>query len=277
MLYVVSGPCDETTLVGVRVMKLSIFSPYGQLHKESGIAYLVANYLTRSGAEVAVLRCDGAVPACGRDRNGSTVRTPFQCARCVNEQQSLASWAGGRIRDISADTAAEDVLKTAQWLRSVATQDLYRVEFRGVNVWSACRAEFGARWEDVDVSRLSAAQERDLRALFSSYVRICVASERFFELYKPSICFATSVSDPLTRGFVSQAQVAGVDVAVFSYDADEELVTVTSLNGERRYSTSLVLEGVSTMRPDPRTWSPEVTSVVHEVLTFLGYAPDRVI
>lgn len=258
-------------------MKLSIFSPYGELHKEGGIAYLVANYLARSGAEVAVLRCDGAVPACARDRNGSVTRAPFQCARCSNEQHALATWCGARVRDISADTSAEDVLKTAQWLRGVAVNDLPRVEFRGVNLWSVCRAEFGSRWEDVDVARLSAAQERDLRALFSSYVRACVASERFFQLFKPTLCFATSASDPLTYGFLSQARAAGVDVAVFSYDADEELITVLSPNGESVYTTSLVLEGVPSMRPDPRTWGPEVTSVVHEVLTFLGYAPDRVI
>jgi hypothetical protein len=268
-------------------MKLALFSPYGRLHKEGGLLYLVANYLARSGADVGVMRCDGAVSACGRDRSGSVVRTPFQCARCANEQHALALWAGARVRDISADTAAEDVVKTAQWLRSVPTPDLSRVEFRGVNLWSVCRAEFGSRWEDVDISRLSAPQEYDLRSLFSSYVRVCVASERFLGLFKPTLCFATSLNDPLTYGFLAQAKLAGLETVVFSYEPDEEVVAVQSLNGEssdgqspdgqRRYTTSLVLEGVASMRPDPRTWGPEVTSVVHEVLTFLGYGPDRVL
>lgn len=258
-------------------MRLSIFSPYGQLHKEGGLLYLVANFLARNGAEVATLRCDGAVPACGRDKNGSVTRAPFQCARCANEQQALAVWSGGRARDISADTAAEDILKTARWLRGVPTQDLPRVEFRGVNVWSVCRAEFGARWEDVDLARLTTAQEADLRALFSSYVRTCVASERFFEVFKPTLCFATASADPLTYGFLSQARAAQVETALFSYDADDETISVSSADLEKRYSTSLVLEGVTSMRADPRTWGPEVTSVVHEVLTFLGYGPDRVI
>jgi hypothetical protein len=29
------------------------------------------------------------------------------------------------------------------------------------------------------------------------------------------------------------------------------------------------------MRSDFRTWAPEVTAMVHEMLSFLGYAPDR--
>jgi hypothetical protein len=258
-------------------MKVALFTPYGRLHKEAGLLYLLANFLAKNGAEVAAMRCDGAVPACGRDRNGSAVRAPFQCARCANEQQALVLWAGARSRDISADTGAEDIVKTAQWMRAVPTHDLSRVEFRGVNLWGVCRAEFGSRWEDVDIAALSVAQEVDLRALFSSYVRVSVASERFFELFKPTVSFTTSSNDPLTCGFIAQAKAINLDTVVFSYDPDEESVVINSPDGQRRYSTSLVLEDVAAMRVDPRTWEPEVTSVVYEALTFLGYAPDRVL
>jgi hypothetical protein len=104
-----------------------------------------------------------------------------------------------------------------------------------------------------------------------------VGSERFFDLFKPTLSFTTSSNDPLTCGFIAQAKAINLDTVVFSYDPDEELVVVHSPDGQRQYSTSLVLEGVASMRADPRTWAPEVTSVVHEVLTFLGYAPDRVL
>lgn len=40
-------------------MKLAIFSPYGSFHRESGLMYLVANYLDKQGGDVAQLRCDG--------------------------------------------------------------------------------------------------------------------------------------------------------------------------------------------------------------------------
>ncbi len=258
-------------------MKLSVFSPYGFLSKEGGLLFLVSNYLAKNGAEASLLRCDGGVQACGRDRHGAVVRTPFQCARCSNEQRSLALWAGMRMRDLSADTSPDDVTKTATWLQGVPKESLLRVEFRGINLWSVCRSEFGMRWDDVDAGSLSDAQERDLRGIFASYVRVAVASERFFSAFKPTLSLVTSLHDPLAHAFVSQSRAAQIDTAVFSYDPEDEVVVVESLATQERYVTKLVLEGVTSMRADPRTWAPEVTSVVHELLTFLGYAPDRVL
>ena len=258
-------------------MKLSVFSPYGLLHKEGGLLYLVSNYLAKNGADVALLRCDGGVPACGRDRNGAVVRTPFQCARCANEQRSLALWSSIRMRDVSAETTPDDVTKTASWLQAVPSDSLLRVEFRGVNLWSVCRSEFGMRWNDVDAAALSEAQESDLRRLYASYVRVAVASERFFAATKPTLALLTSLRDPLAHAFLAQARSATIDTAVFSYDPEDEVVVVESVATNERYTTKLVLEGISSMRADPRTWAPEVTAVVHELLTFLGCAPDKVL
>jgi hypothetical protein len=181
------------------------------------------------------------------------------------------------MRDLSADTSPDDVTKTATWLQGVPKESLLRVEFRGINLWSVCRSEFGMRWDDVDAGSLSDAQERDLRGIFASYVRVAVASERFFSAFKPTLSLVTSLHDPLAHAFVSQSRAAQIDTAVFSYDPEDEVVVVESLATQERYVTKLVLEGVTSMRADPRTWAPEVTSVVHELLTFLGYAPDRVL
>lgn len=257
-------------------MRLALFTPYGVSSKEVGLIYLVSNYLSRQGAEVALLRCDGAVPACARDRLGGIQRTPFQCSRCSNEQRTLAAWGGIRIRDISADTHPDDLLKTSAWLQSVPVESLGRVEFRGVNLWAVCQAEFSLRWDDVDLSNLSDPQEEDLRRLFASYVRVVVASERFLSACKPSLVFASSAADPLVAAYITQAAALKIETAVFSYDESTQCVVVEALATGERYVSNLVLEGVSSMRPDPRTWGPEVTAVTHELLTFLGYPPDRV-
>jgi hypothetical protein len=182
-----------------------------------------------------------------------------------------------RMRDISADTTPEDVTTTAAWLQSVPSDSILRVEFRGVNLWSVCRSEFGMRWDDVDAALLTEAQEADLRRLFASYIRVAVASERFFSASKPNLSLMTSLRDPLAHAFLAQARAAKVDTAVFSYDPEDEVVVVESIATQERYVTKLVLEGITSMRTDPRTWAPEVTAVVHELLTFLGYAPDRVL
>jgi hypothetical protein len=258
-------------------MKLALFSPYGSLHRESGLLYLVANYLAKNGADVVQLRCDGALPACGRDRSGGAIRSPFQCARCMNEQRSLVQWSGGNHRDISTFIIPEDVLQTAEWIHGVPSESLTRVEFRGVNLWSACSAELRMRWEELDPSSLTESQQSDIRALFVSYVRVAIASDRFIEQWKPTTTLISSINDPMAHAFLARAQLAKVEVAVVSFDPEEDAVVVESLATKERYRTKLVLEGITSMRSDPRTWGPEVTAVVHEVLTYLGYAPDRVV
>jgi hypothetical protein len=258
-------------------MKFALFSPYGLMHREAGLMYLVANYLVKQGAEVVQMRCDGALPACGRDRKGGGARSPFQCARCLNEQRSLSAWAGAQCRDVSQFLIPEDIKKTAEWIAAVPTSALERVEFRGVNLWSVCVNELRMRWDDLDVSALTEAQEGDLRDLYVAYVRVAVASERLIEQWKPDLTVLSSIQDPMAHAYLLQAKLAGIDAAVCSYQADEEVVVFESLANKERYTTPLALEGITSMRSDPRTWGPEVTAVVHEVLTFLGYPPDRLV
>lgn len=258
-------------------MKLAIFSPYGLLHKEIGIPYLLSAYLGKNGAEVAQLRCDGALPACGRDPKGGIVRSPFQCARCLNEQRALAAWGGARTRDISTELVTEDIVRATEWIQGVSVGDLERVEFRGVNLWNACRLELLSRWDDLHIDNLAPQEELDLRAVYASYVRTAIASERFIAGWKPTIAFVTASQDPLVAAFVAQARLVNLDVAVFGYDAEEDSILVEYLPTGGTYATKLVLEGITNMRSDPRTWSPEVTSVVHEILTLLGCAPDKVL
>jgi hypothetical protein len=257
-------------------MKVAVFAPYGSLHKESGLLFLVANYLAKNGAEVVQLRCDGAVPACGRDRGAGVVRTPFQCVRCMSDQAALAAWAGVTVRDLSSEVVPDDVLTTAQWLQSVAPDALERVEFRGVNLWSACRAELLMRWDSLQPQTLTEAQELDVRGLFISYVRTAVASERFLKKFEPTLALVSSIRDPLCHAFVLQAKQSGLDTAVGWYNPGNETIGIESVATRETYSTALILEGLVSMRSDPRTWGPEITAIVHEALTFLGCAPDRV-
>lgn len=257
-------------------MKVAVFSPYGALHREVGILYLVANYFSKNGAEVAQLRCDGALKACGRDRKGGIVKSPFQCARCMNEQASHAVWAGIQGRDISRFLVSDDIKRTLEWISGVTPDALERVEFRGVNLWAACSNELRMRWEGLSVESLSEVQTADVRALYISYVYVALAAERFLEQWKPELMLLSSIHDPTAHACLLQAKLAEIDTAVCSYNAEEGAIVFESLATEERYSTHLVLEDVASMRSDPRTWGPEVTAVVHEVLTYLGCAPDRV-
>jgi len=257
-------------------MKLAIFSPYGSFHRESGLMYLVANYLDKQGGDVAQVRCDGALPACGRDKKHQSGRTPFACLQCMGEQKALAQWANIKGRDLSSYIVPDDALKSAQWISSIGKADLYRIEFRGIRLWDVCEKEFQARWNIESLEKISSAQERDLRALYVSYVHTVVSSERFISSWKPTLHFIVGSTDPLAQAYLSQASRAGGEVAIFSYNAADESITVESLKNGERYTTTLIIPEATEMRSDPRTWAPELTAIVNEMLSFLGHGADLV-
>jgi hypothetical protein len=257
-------------------MKLALFSPYGLTHSEAGLLYLVANYLLKSGADVTQLRCDGAFAVCGRDVKVGEGRNVMSCARCIGEQRALAHWASCKSKEISSFLVADDVLQSAKWLSWVSTADLLRAEFRGVNLWNVCAEEFTSRYPESSITELSMREEECLRQLYIAYVHATVASERFIAGTAPSLHFVAGRLDPVSRAYLTQAQAGNGDVAIFFYDSMEEAIIVESVRTGARYATKLLLNGITSMRNDPRTWAPEVTAIVHEILTFLGFAPERV-
>ncbi len=257
-------------------MKLAIFSPYGSFHRESGLMYLVANYLDKQGGDVAQLRCDGALPACGRDKKHQSGRTPFSCLQCMGEQKALAQWATIKSRDLSSYIVPDDALKSAQWISSIGKGDLFRIEFRGIRLWDVCESEFQTRWNIESLEKISSAQERDLRALYVSYVHTVVSTERFLASWKPTLNFVVGSSDPLAQAYLSQVRRGEGDGAIFTYDVAAEAITVESLKTGERYTTTLIIPEATEMRPDPRTWAPELTAIVNEMLSFLGHGADLV-
>ncbi len=257
-------------------MKVAVCAPYGSQHKESGLIFLVANYLSKQGVDLVQMRCDGALPACGRGHGAGALRSPFQCAQCMGDQGSFASWSGASVRELSSEILPEDVITAATWIQGVTSQALERVEFRGVNLWSACRTELAKRWEELDLSALTEPQERDIRALFLSYVRMAVASERFLARTQPKLALVSAIQDPLSHAFVLQAKQSNIDAVFGWYREDSQTIGLESVATRESYSTSIIVEGLTSMRSDPRTWGPEITAMVHEALTFLDWAPDRI-
>lgn len=257
-------------------MKLALFTPYGSFHRESGLMYLVANYVTKQGGEALQVRCDGALPACGRDRKYQTGRTPFSCLDCMADQRELAEWSGVKWRELSSYIVPDDVVKSSQWISSVDTSALYRIEFRGTRLWEVCESEFSTRWDLASRTKISSEQEADLRRLYVSYVHGVVASERFLKSWKPSLSCVVGGVDPLSHAYLSQAQKASSEAAVFTYQAAEESIVVELVSRGSRYSTTLILPQVTEMRSDPRTWAPELTAIVNEILSFLGHGADIV-
>jgi len=257
-------------------MKLAVFSPYGNYHRESGFMYLIANYLLKNGADVVQLRCDGAFALCGRDEKMRWNRDLFACSRCMSEQRGLAQWSAAKSKELSSFLIPDDVLQSTKWIYTLRRQDLIRAEFRGINLWELAKDELAARFGSADVISLSGDQDQLTRELFISIVHAIAAVDRFVTAVVPTLHFIALSNDALSKSYAALVKSLGMDAAIFSFDQAEEAICIESLKTGSRYNTKLVLEGITAMRNDPRTWGPEVTSIVHEMLTFLGFAPDLV-
>jgi hypothetical protein len=258
-------------------MRLAVFSPYGSVYRQGGLLFLVTNYLSKLGAETTVLRCDGAVKACRRDsKAGQKGRTISSCITCAGEQAALATWASVRMMQLSSFITAEDVLQGSMWIADVPSEDLCRLEFKGESLWQACAEDVQERFPQANPDALRLEESVYVRNLYSAYIQTAVATERFLSSVQPTITLIAAAGDALSRAYLLQAQRLEGDVAVFSYDANDEAVAVESLRGGSRYTTKVVLDGITSMRSDPRTWGPEVTSLVHDILTVLGYGPAAV-
>jgi|694.fasta_scaffold08705_15 hypothetical protein len=258
-------------------MKLAVFAPFGLMSREAGVMYLLANYLHKNGAEVMQLRCDGAQRACARDAVTPGFRTPFACAPCMSEQSALAQWAGVKSRSLSTLLGPEDVTQSRMWLAGLASDELFRAEFRGESLWQCCQEQFLSRWGLQGGQEISAEQEANLRDLFVAHIQVRVAAERFLSAVKPTLHFVAGGNEGASCAYLLEAKRAGGEVAVFGYDAETDSISVRSSGAQTVYQTSLILEGITSMRNEPRTWAPEVTAIVHEMLSFLGCAPDRVL
>ncbi len=258
-------------------MKLSLFIPFGFLNREAGVMCLLANFLHKGGAEAVQLRCDGAQRACARDAVSGGARTPFSCVSCMSEQNELVRWSGIKSKPLSSFVTPEDVSQVTAWISGVQSEHLFRTEFRGKALWEPCREQFLQRWQLAGGQEISPEQDADLRALFLSHVLVRIGSERFLSLVKPSLHFVAGGDEAASQAYISQAEATGGDIVVFSFDQENESIVLRSSGSETQYETKLLLEGITSMRTDPRTWAPEITAIIHEMLSFLGYAPDRVV
>jgi hypothetical protein len=160
-------------------------------------------------------------------------------------------------------------------MASVKAADLGRAEFRGVSLFDVCRSDFIQQTGHSSAAELSSGDEQALRSLYVAYVQGVVASERFLTQWSPNITFIAASDDAISSAYRLQVATRGVDAALFTYDAADEAIVVESLRSGERYSSKLILDGITSMRSDPRTWAPEVRAIVHEIMSFLGYAADR--
>jgi len=255
-------------------MKIAVFTPFGSLSRESGIIYLLANYLQRIYPETLQLRCNGVFSICDRDGERSWKRSADSCLSCACDQEKLAAWSGIRSTCLSRYLAPREVDETRRWVLAGEDEKLQVLRFRENALYPFCLASFKSRF-GVEPDCRNKNHLHFLRRLMLSSARFMVACERFNKKFLPDLSLVPGGDDYLSALFVQKTKSQGGSPAVFRWDLHSRTITITNPRTSDLYSCDLFLENVTTLRPDAETWPRELLKMISDIVIFLGMSDTQ--
>ena len=256
-------------------MRVAVFSPFGGFSREAGLVYLLANYLRGIFPEVVQLRCNGTFAVCDRDSEKSWRREISSCLECMRDQEKLASWAGLPIKNFSEYLLPEDVEQTRAWILGLPTTALSEVEVNGLSLSKLCVGTFQNRFGSMEIDWHNKQHEQFIRRIYLGATRVCMALERFNRLFLPSMCFVLGGDDYLSRSFLEVSRLQKLDTILFRLDLGSRGVQITRVLANAQLSCDLLLEDISLMRADFKTWPSELLEIVDQVLNFAGVSDTQ--
>lgn len=256
-------------------MKISVFVPFGSQSQESGLMYLLANFLKVSFPEVVQLRCNGVFSMCDRDADTSWVRGMQSCFSCMSDQRALSAWSGVPVQDLSSFLLPDDVTESKRWVLSLKDHELIRAEYKGSAVFDVARESFVNRFGTQTPDLANKQHEQYLRRLLLSAVRMSIAAQRYHTKFAPDMSLVAGGRDYLTRAFVNQGRALRRDVSTFRWDINQRAIQISHPRDKKILACELVPEGIRGMRSDTRTWPSELSTIMTEIAHFLGLESDQ--
>lgn len=251
-------------------MRVAVFSPFGGFARESGLIYLLANYLRGIFPEVIELRCNGLFSVCDRDGEKSWHRDLAGCLECMREQEKLAAWAGLAVRDLSQYLTPEEVEESRGWILSTPATALEKLEVRGLPLLKICEGTFQNRFGTSQPDWRNRQHEQFIRRIYLGAARSCLALERFNKSFIPSLCFVSGGADYLTSSLVEFSKDQKLNTILFRLDLSGRGVQIKRLLANAQLSCDLLLDDISLMRADYKTWPSELLEIVDQIISFAG-------
>lgn len=251
-------------------MKVVVSTPLGQLSQETGLVYLLANYMSAASTELMNLRCNGIFSLCDRDSENGWRRTIDSCLKCTKEQTSLSDWAGFPSEDLSKYLPASEVERTKRWILTVPTSDLATTKFDDAVPFEMVKHLFRARFGQELPVETNKQHEQFVRRAILSAARMTIAARRFLFAQKPNMVFITGARDFITDALGRESARIGLDTVLFRWNLDARAIAIHHPKNGKILQCELVTSGVTQMRTDARTWPLEVVSTLDDILGFLG-------
>ena len=256
-------------------MKLAVFTPFGMWSRETGVIYLLINYLEGIYPGILQLRCNGFMPCCALDAERGWRRNFDSCFNCISEQESLASWSRINSADLSKYLTPDDVVYAKRWVVSLNDGDLMTAEFNGQKLFDVCADLFKERFGDEQLNLSHKTQAQFLRQLLLCAARMQLASDRFYKQAMLSHIFLTADNDYMNLMLFSRAIEHNVTPVRFTWDLHTRMTSLKMASKEEEYSCDLLLDNITEMRSDPSTWASELLSVIRDMISYLGLSDTQ--
>ena len=256
-------------------MNIVLLAPYGSLSRESGVAFLLANYLKSVHPSITALRCNGAFSICDRDSEQNWHRKIDSCSRCISNQSNLANWAGVRSEEIARFLSPDDIEETKRFMLAQQTNTLIETEYQGLLLFDLVRGSFTNRFGVGTPNVNNKHHEYVLRRLMLSAARMVTATKKFNSQYLPSISLVCGGDDFISKSFEVQSRKQQRNLARLSWHLHERCVKVTRSSDGEVYSCALAVDGIDGMRQEAESWPREVLYIIREILAFLDISEDQ--
>ncbi len=250
-------------------MKIAVHNPFGSLSEEAGVIYLLARYLRRIFPEIVQLRCGGAFSLCDRDAENSWRRGFHTCFQCMQDQSDLAGWADLGVASLTSYLEAEELIETRKWVSFADAESLAEISFKGIVPFPYIRGSIKNRFGIDDPQLHNHHHEQMVRRLMLSAVRTCLATRRFNDQFKPGLSIVAGGDDFVSHSVLGQSRSQGIPVALVRWDIAGRAVKVFHPQSNEVFSCGLVLEGLSSMRGEIKTWPLELLNIIEDLAAFL--------
>jgi len=256
-------------------MKISVFAPFGSLSYESGLIYLLSNYLRTIYSDVQQLKCNGVFSVCDKDGERDWKRTINSCLQCMNDQKGLARWSSLDSVLLSKYVRPERIEEGRKFAISASKSELESFEFEGLKLFDLSRNSIIDRLKGPTIDLDKPEHEKVVRQILLAAFHMSLAAKGYIADFKPDLSFITGSNDYISLIYKKMLAQENRSAVLFKWDGAEYCVKVFHPSSGRYVSCEFLLDGIAHVRPDPNTWPDEIIKMVHEVLSFLDIECDQ--
>jgi hypothetical protein len=257
-------------------MTVLLHAPYALTHKESSMIYLLANYLRTINIDVSQITCNGVFSLCDKDEETGWKRQIDSCMGCSHSQKSLAEWSSIPDAELSKYLQPEEIILTRRVVNELSVSQLKSMSFGGIPIYDVCLESFRLRSGALAPDFNNKKHEQVFRRLMLSAVRMCAAVKRALNTIRPDMSLVASGQDFITRSFTEQSKLLKSRIFVFKMDLHERCIKVIDVLNDKVFTCPLLLNDVTSMRPDVNTWPQELKNMMLEISEFLDVSESQI-